>query len=376
MIHFSATTCQNGANFIASIVSKVAGFLFGWAVRPIYTRVTYYNKVRGERFFAGFPRCLEKFIGWVVHGIGERNAARSFEQLLDGRPIAPLFGTIFRNLAKTNEALLSTNKNNYRLTVVKGFTIKAFSYGNGEIQASTELATETEGYLASETHPKTEILLADGAKVEINLSDVKLEDAVAGVLAHEQIHVATRHHSVTLILKSIALLLTIYGAYYFICQFLEKFIQAKTDYYLNGSIMENTVDAVASIALMITVAICTEHRRKEYEADVGGVFSTTKAEYNPLGLILFFDLLEQKTKGTLSSWFHKNFEYLHTHPNHENRKRSLLAAIMEIAPEKLEGRVTYIPPQTPTCYDIELSSPAIQFADRVAKLFGNTENVA
>ncbi len=122
-------------------------------------------------------------------------------------------------------------------------------------------------------------------------------EQVAGVLAHEMAHV-TQRHGMQRIAQSVGLVLAV------------------------DLLLGDTSGLVAlSVELLEKAAISSYSRAQEAEADEVGVITLHEAGIQPLGLVRFFEILQQESSvSNLVQW-------LASHPSHENRVAAIRAQV-------------------------------------------------
>lgn len=132
------------------------------------------------------------------------------------------------------------------------------------------------------------------------LQATKTPDELAGVLAHEIQHVVLRH-SIKSILSDLSLATLI------------------------GAVLGN-VTGLGALSTEIAGALSTLHysRDMEEQADAEGIRLLQKANFNPTGMIRFFETVQRREK-------HLNIPpYLSTHPQTENRIARLKALLNDM----------------------------------------------
>ena len=192
---------------------------------------------------------------------------------------AALVQSVGERVVARSDAAKTVYRNNFRFHLLNDpNTINAFALPGGQIFITTGL-----------------------------LSKMKTEDQLAGVLGHEVGHVVARHSA-------------------------EKLAQMELAQGLTGAVTMATYDASnpnsGYIAQMVSNMLQMKYgRAQELESDDLGVRFLMQAGYNPEDLIDVMEILKQ------ASGPNKVPEFQSTHPDPENRKEHIRAAI-----EKYRGK--------------------------------------
>ena len=130
------------------------------------------------------------------------------------------------------------------------------------------------------------------------LENLETEAQLAGILAHETVHVVARHSSAAMSRQiGISILLS--------------------------AVTSEASSGVATIANMTNQIIGLKFSRDdEVEADMGGLDYTVKAGYNPYGLVETMQMLEDQSES-------RPIEFLSTHPNPGNRVKYMTEKIQK-----------------------------------------------
>jgi predicted Zn-dependent protease len=121
------------------------------------------------------------------------------------------------------------------------------------------------------------------------LAKLKTEDELAGVLAHETVHVVARHSTH------------------------QMSQQIGMDILLSAASKSGASEGVMTVANLTTQLIGLKYSRsQETEADLGGVDYMTAAKYSPWGMVETMKILEANSQGGSAEW-------LSSHPNPGNR---------------------------------------------------------
>lgn len=372
---------SHGLDVISSAVSKVGECTIGWAMRPLLDLIYPINPINGNRHFVGISRNIEKMLGdWVFYPL-VTSGMRDTHELLPGtnERIADKVESVLVRLRGSNEELLNPadeeTKFDYRVKTVHSSQVNAFAVPAGGMVVFTQLVKEIDAAIKSRVITETTVEFADGSKARVDLSGVKLEDALAALMGHEMTHAASRHSIVAIFGNLVRTIVLSVGriALVLYLKSTDKEYQALTQkpaYQLQEheraalankerlySTLNDVFAWVEEQAKKLTSLF--NSRKNEYEADVTGTYFAYQADYNPLGAIYLQEVLNQNKNG-LSDWMHKNLEFLYTHPYGENRKRAIFAAISEVAPQRLKDRTTW--DVVDNGYDFQRSSPAIKFA--------------
>ena len=377
---------SNGLEVASSTTYKVGDWTLGWAITPLLDLVYPINPINGNRHFVGISRNFEKLLGdWVFYPLAT-GGMRDTNELLPGTQtrIADTVGDVLNRLKDSNEEVLNpageATKFDYRIKTVHSSQVNAFAVPAGGMVIFTQIVKEIDAAIKFRAITETTVQFADGSKAKVDLSGVKLEDALAALLGHEMTHAASRHsivaifgefaRSVVLSVGRIALIVYLKSMDKEYAALANKpasellphertALDKKEQFYdlLNG--VFGWVEEKAKQLKRLF-----NSRTNEYEADVTGAYFAQQADYNPLGALYLQEILSQGNN-PLTDWMHKNLEFLYTHPYGENRKRAIFAAISQMAPQRLKDRTTW--DIASTGYDAQRSSPAIKFARNLSR---------
>jgi Zn-dependent protease with chaperone function len=344
---------------IISIGHRVVGFI----VDPIVDVVFPINPINGHRQFIGIiPRSVEKLLGdWIFYPLAS-GGMRKTNALLAGttETIASRVKSVLDRLKGANGDLLNppseTTQFNYRVKTVYSHQINAFACPAGGMVVYSQIVNEIDAAIKAKALTEATISFADGSTARVDLSNVQLDDVLAALMGHEMTHVASRHSMISMVIRFVQNALTSLGRIMLVeyCKSSDPEYQAliqKGEGQLQDSESralankENYFSKLNDFFCWVEEQLSKfsglfHSRTHEYEADVTGAYFAHRAEFNPLGAIYLQELLSQNS-GSISEFFHKHFEFAFTHPYGENRKRALFAAVNEIAPDRLNGRVTY-----------------------------------
>jgi hypothetical protein len=240
--------------------------------------------------------------------------------------------------------------------------LNAFSVSGGGMVVYSQLVKEIHAAILARKIQETTVQMPDGSSVVVDLRDVTLDDALAGLMGHEITHAASRHSMMQLVAQLL----------------LEVPIKiAKGILLLLIGREASDADAVGDqtrlryLSLLEGILHFLDHhiqnfsarllsRRAEYEADVTGAYLAHRASFNPLGAIYAQEIF---MRAASLPWVHENFEFTFTHPFGKNRERAILAGIQSFAPEKLKGHLfTEERPEIPI-YDTRRDRSARASAD-------------
>jgi Zn-dependent protease with chaperone function len=331
----------------------------------------------------GIPRKVEKFLGdWVFYPLNSGNM-RATHELLPGtnERIADKVENVLGRLKNANAGLLNPQGEtpfDYRVKTVFSSQINAFAVPAGGMVVFTQLVKEIDGAIKSGAIRESTVTFADGSTATLDLRQVTMEDALAALMGHEMTHVASRHSIVAIFGSLIRTVLLHVGRFCFLGYLKTQDreyqdLTAKPEAQLSAAeraalahkeqFYSRVNDLFAWIGEKCNDFAGLFHSRKnEYEADVTGTCFAKAAQFNPLGAIYLQEILNQN-RGGIGDMLHKHLEFLFTHPYGENRKRAILAAIQEIDPQGLQGRIRWAMSSEGTCaYDLGRSSPALRFA--------------
>ncbi len=365
----------------------------GWALKKtIYP----YNPISGEHHFVFVPRRVEKFLGdWVFYPSSTFGMKKSITKLSNDTSINVAVEEAFEKIRDRNKELLNPKGEtlfDYRVTTVRSSKMNAFCVPGGGMVVFSQIVQVLHGGIGQ--IKESTITLADGSKVKVDLSGVTLQDALGALMGHEMTHAASRHSMASMSARFIFSCVLKIVRLFLITSMIEKASSKKEEEKANKvdlskmnkssskkneeenkkanevdfSMMERLVawseDKVGHIADLIRGRNC------EYEADVTGTYFLHQADLNPLGALFLLEVLSQ-SKGRAASFFHRNLEFLYTHPWEENRKRAVFAAIAELDPERLKAKITKWEKGSSDAYDLSNSSPALQYCEDLHQMLKN-----
>ena len=332
----------------------------GWALKKtIYP----FNPISGEHHFVFVPRGVEKFLGdWFFYPSSTFGMKKSFTKLSDNTSINVAVEQAFNTIRDRNQELLNPNGAthfNYRVTTVRSSQMNAFCVPGGGMVVFSQIVKELHGGIGQ--IKESTITLADGSKVTVDLRKVKLQDALGALMGHEMTHAASRHSmasmSARFILLGVLKIVRVFLLASILVPKKEKEKSEKKD-EVDLSMAERLVgwseDKIGHVAGLIRGRSC------ESEADVTGTYFLRQADLNPLGALFLLEVLS-RSEDNVSSFFHRYFEFLYTHPHGENRKRAVFAAIAELDHAKLKRKITKWEKGPSEAYDLSYSSPALQY---------------
>jgi hypothetical protein len=354
------------------VVSKIL-FVGGYVFRPITNAIYPVNPINGRRHFVLIPRSVEKVLGdWVFYPLATSGMRNTRELLPGGKEsIANKVNACFQRLLKANKALLNPDSEktqfDYRVKTVPSSQVNAFAVPAGGMVVFSQLVKEIEGAIKNKDIKETKVTFADGSSAIVDFKDVKAEDVLAALMGHEMTHVASRHSIVSLVASAIRSIVLTVGRLILIV-YLKSTDEEYRALAKKAVLNEDQRAALEFYSFLNDIFAWVENRVKqfsglfnsrknEYEADVTGTYFAHKAGFNPLGALYLQAVLHED--GAFD-FFHKYFEFLFTHPYGENRKRAIFAAIGEIDPQALKGRVQWNIAQNG--YNFDRSSPAVQYA--------------
>jgi predicted Zn-dependent protease len=323
----------------------VAGdYLLGWLLRPIINLIYPINHINGERHLILIPKAVEKFLGSILHSTLSNDYETN--ELIRSGSISEKVKQVFNRLIERNSKLINpaseSVKFNYRVKTIPSSQINAFAVAGGGITVFSRIVRELDESLQKKSIKHAVITFPSGSKLNVDLSKVKIDDVLAALLGHEITHAASRHTNLQLTFLFIAKIITFIGNFLFV-----RSLQAKDDEYqslkskkANQLTLKETERLKELEKKYIKISDCLywiedklnyfinlfKSRQNEYEADVTGIYIANNAGYDPLGALYLQEFLKQYS----SSFLHKNFEFLFTHPYSENRKLAAFAAINEI----------------------------------------------
>ncbi len=330
---------------VAAISNFSCKYFFSY-FQPLFDYIAPISGINGHRTFSLIPLFLEKFLGeYIFYPSATSGMAKThkYKGAVEG---------VYNKLKADNAELLNakTKENpdgyNYQVSVVQSNTVNAFACPAGGMVVYSGIVSELKSAL--KTTKFADITLKDGSKIQVDLSGVTLNDALAALMGHEMTHVASRHGMGKMFAN-----LTFFGLFkgisYFAISHLKKNnkeyqqLQAKESrsreennriYNIERG-YENINYLADRIFSIVRTLLSLHHSRScEYEADVAGIHLAHESGYNPLGAIFLEQVLSDLSCGAIIP------EILLTHPLGEHRKLSALAAIDQIAPLQLNGKIT------------------------------------
>jgi Zn-dependent protease with chaperone function len=368
---------SEAAGSAASAVGAAGEFVL-WPVLDVVYPI---NHINGDRRFVGVPRGVEQMLGdclypLITWGMRETN------ELVPGKEqrIADKVEGVLERLKGANKELLNPKGEtafDYRVKTIASSQVNAFAVPAGGMVVFTQIVKEIDGAVRSGVIKETTVEFADGSKAKVDLSGVTTEDVLAALMGHEMTHVASRHSIVALVgsfirkailsLGSVALatyLKTLDQEYQDISSKPEsQRTEEEKEVLLERERLYEVLDvAFAWIEEKLEAfAGLFQSRKNEYEADVTGAYFSKQAEFNPLGALYLQEVLGHG-KNFIQDAMHKHLEFMYTHPYGQNRKTALFAAIQEIDPKALKGRVQWEVVQNDR-YDVRANS-ALQFVHK------------
>lgn len=345
----------SGVQYGASKILSIGDRILGRVVRPMLDVAYPVNPINGRRHFVGVSRNVEKKIGdWILYPLATLTMQKT-NKCLPGsnQAIADKVEQTFRRLVDANGELLNprneTTRFDYRVKTMLSSQINAFAVAGGGMVVFSQLVEELEGAIRSLSIREATVHFADGSTTTVDLTNVTLDDALAAVLGHEITHAASRH-SIGAVATSIVLsiLMTVSNLTLFVLG-------------LNDQRFSRLRELLMKLQELIQNVSRNFHAHKhEYEADVTGAYFTRQAGFNPLGAIYLQEFFKQQ-QGGLRNFLRRYLEFTYTHPYVEKRKRAVFAAINEIDPQALRGRVgPWV--IADNGYDLARSSSGIRYA--------------
>jgi len=347
-----------GVDGVISMADAAWDLTLGRLLKPIFDVVYPINSINGKRHFVCIPRAVEKFLGDFIFYPLAAGSYKSSQSI-----IASQVDEVFKRIESKNKSLLNPEGEvafDYRVKTVISSQVNAFAVPAGGMVVFTEIVKEINKSIANPNiEKKTTVTFADGTEVAVDLSAVRADDVLAALMGHEMTHVASRH-SIVRIVSSTVLRAIVYIAHQVLVVYLENARKSskkeesvdkpegkkkESEDVERDSFIARSFEWIADKGLKLTELF--HSRTNEYEADVTGTYFAMKAGYNPLGALYLQKILAN------DNYFHKYFESFFTHPYGENRKRAIFAAIQEMNPAALSGKVTFT--QSPEKYDANWS---------------------
>lgn len=141
------------------------------------------------------------------------------------------------------------------------------------------------------------------------LSQLQSEAQLAGILAHETVHVVARHSSAAMS------------------------TQIGIDILLSAATNEKTPQAVSTSANLVNQIVSLRYsRRDESESDIAGMAYMVNAGYNPEGMVETMEILESQSET-------KPIEFLSSHPSPQSRIEYLSYEMQSRYPSR-QGLIT------------------------------------
>lgn len=341
-----------GSSFVKASLNHVCDFIC-----PI-------NPVNGIRTFNMFPKKVEKLLGdYLISPLVNISLRKTSERLFSNTPMSDFNNDVVNQLnSPINHDILNprgTCQFDYRVLTAKEDTVNAYALPGGsmvvysKIMQDLERSIEKTKKATGDAILSSLVTLADGSKVSVDLSKVRLEDVTAALIGHEMTHVASRHSSVAYTIgfivetvfdfiktTAISLLKSQDISYQSAKKLKNKNPRAYYDQKMKYYKLEAMIDSVAhSIFSFLRLK---RSRQNEYEADITGAFLAKRAGFNPLGALYLQEFFTREQESTPDF-----LEYVSTHPLSENRKRALFVAMKEFEGSEFKYQVLF----KQTCYD-------------------------
>ncbi len=354
------------------VIRTIVSFCFGWALGGLFNRINDainpINPINGKRHLILIPKSVEKFLGdWLIYPMetcymtetSELMRAPNNQSSVQNERIETRVDNVMKRILQAPENLPLLNPQgeiafDYRVKTVASSHLNAFAVPGGGMVVFSQLVKEIEGSILSKEFQSTQVQLADGSSVCVDLSKINVDDVLGALLGHEMTHAASRHSIVTMFAT-------------LICSIVISNLRLLFDRFeLLADVLDEIEDQINNLFTLF------QSRIHEYEADSTGAYLAQKAGFNPLGAIYLQELFTKKSGNYISRSIHKNLEFLFTHPYGENRKRALLAAIGEFDQNPLAGCVTAALPSSTVQnrYRLETSSPAVQYGAHLRTQLG------
>ena len=352
--------CYAGLYDLISFICSAIGSLIGkveqiickytsWLTTPLLNLIYPINPINGRRHFLLLGREVEKCLGdWIVYPLVTAGMYETYTFLPNSsEPYIDKVNACLNKLKRANKELLNPSGQvefNYRAIVTcSSNRVNAFAVPGGGMVVFAQLIQEIDAAIRSNKIPEVTIPFADGSSVKVNLQGMDTDAVLAALLGHEMTHVAARHFNTSAIIALIVHLLI--GAIFY------------AGHIFFGL---NVIPDLLIRLKEYLVSICNSLylRKHEHEADVTGVYFAQKAGYNPLGALYLSAVIADKNQ--IRKWIYRHFGFMFTHPCSEDRQRAIFAAIAQIAPEQLKGRLTWNIAKKG--YDFKRSAPGIKYA--------------
>lgn len=335
-----ASAYDTSCDKIAAVSNRASETLLGMQyIRRFVDSIYGVNPINNQRHLVLVPRNIEKFLGkWVFYPITTLGFIKDTDKNVDA---------IFEQLLETNRELLNPSDEDtqfdYQIQTIDSGQVNAFATPGGGMVVFTGIIDSLRRSIENKKITHAAVQTADGREALVDLSDVTLEDTLAALIGHEMTHVASRHSMAGMTIKFLLTVILSVGRYALV-----QYLKASDEEYKALSQITNLTDGekqrlkdkeasykrLSSLFEWIQdkaegLSHLFHSRTNEYEADVTGAYLAQRAGYNPLGAIYLQEFLTRR-EGDLMGWFHKNCEFMFTHPHGENRKRALHAAIQHL----------------------------------------------
>lgn len=354
-VHFIVGTISPIVTPVAEKVYQIAMFSLNREFEGTIGSYFPVNVVNGQRHLLLFRRSFEKIVGenflfpFLVLGKVE-----SFSKLSSGEPMSTKVQEVVGKLKEANPELLNSDpsvKFEYPVEVYESRSINAFAAFGGHMVFYSGLVKQIDNFINSQTNKQSTITFEDGSKVTVDLTGVTVDDILAAVAGHEMTHVASGH---TIVNMGVDFVLWSFSL-------VAHLIREIQDEDSNSSKM-----ALLDLFLIFEKQLrdyfsSYRSRKDEYEADVTGAYLAKQAGYKAIGAIAAQEMLSRGYGDSLN-FFHKHFEAWFGHPWGEHRKRALLAAIKEFAPEELDAATMTFQMGENRKYNEKFLSPAMKYA--------------
>ncbi len=382
-LYSTVSVINSGLKGLISAIIYVASMIFELikpAIEPILNAVFPINPVNGERHFIGVPRSWELSLGKLLYDSMTAQYVEVGSHY--GNQMEKTVSDVFHQIERSNSEILNPAKEeikfDYHVKTVHSNQVNAFAMMGGGMVIFSKLVEDIRNALKNNEIQTTTIEFADGSIATVDLTRLTEEDVLAGLVGHEVTHVASRH-SVFSLLGAVIRQIVLFIARFFLIHSLKSNDQEyqalvnkpshertfHEQYLLQKK--EEDYDRVNSWIAWIShklnaVLGLSYSKMHEYEADITGLYMSSKAGYNPLGAIYLQEVLGKGHKEGYLDLVHRNFEFLFTHPHRNNRERSLFAGLQKLCPNALDGRVTWTPPKVDG-YDTSENAPlALRYA--------------
>ncbi|MDP1609283.1 MAG: M48 family metalloprotease [Chlamydiales bacterium] len=354
-VHFIVGTVSPIVTPVAEKVYQIAMLFLNPAFEGTVGSYFPVNVVNGQRHLLLIRRSFEKNVGenllfpFLVLGKVE-----SFSKLNSGELMSTKVQEVVGHLKEANPKLLNSDPSvqfEYPVEVYESRSINAFAAFGGHMVFYSELVKQIDHFINNQTNKQSTITFEDGSTVTVDLTGVTVDDVLAAVAGHEMTHVASGH---TLVNMGIDFVL-------WSVSFVARLIREIQNEDSNSSEMA-LLDLFLIFERQLRDYFSSYRSRKdEYEADVTGAYLAKQAGYKAIGAIAAQEMLSRGYGDSLN-FFHKHFEAWFGHPWGEHRKRALLAAIKEFAPEELDAAILTLKRAENHKYNENFLSPALKYA--------------